>query len=121
MLTFTVTEHDGIARNALPVTGGIPIVQGAVADVAKLELHDDRGEPVSLQARATSRWPDGSVRWVLLDFPVEVGALQTREYRLAAGQASAGAEVEAVGLVDGEPLPRRVGEVAVSGSRLQVA
>ena len=75
---FDVTEHDGMARQDFPVTGGMPLAQGAVTDAATLELRDDRGASVPSQAQATSRWPDGSVRWVLLDFPVVVAALQTR-------------------------------------------
>jgi hypothetical protein len=117
---FGVTEHDGVARRGFPVTGGIPLARGTVTEASELGLVDDRGAAVPLQAQATSRWPDGSVRWVLLDFPVELGALLTREYRLVAGPASTGIEIKPDGIVDGEPLPRRAGKVAVSGSRLQV-
>lgn len=120
LVSFTVTEHDGVARRGFPITGGIPLARGTVTEASDLGLVDDRGVPVPLQTQATSRWPDGSVRWVLLDFPVDLVALQTREYRLATGHVSGGAELEPAGLVDGEPLPRCGGDVAIIGSRLQV-
>jgi hypothetical protein len=51
-----------------PVTVGVPLPRGLLADAAGLGLLDAAGEPVPLQAAVTARWPDGSARWVLLDF-----------------------------------------------------
>lgn len=56
-----------------PVTAGIPFPKGALPDAQKLSLRDASGAPVRLQSRATDLWPDGSVRWVLLDWIAEAG------------------------------------------------
>lgn len=61
---------DGTARHE-PITLGLPFPQGAVADVAHLDLRDAGGRSMALQARALERWHDGSVRWALLDFQTD--------------------------------------------------
>lgn len=66
-----------------PVTTGIPFPRGALTDPAKLVLRDARGAVVALQARTLDRWPDGSARWVLLDWIAEAGAAP---YRVSAGE-----------------------------------
>ena len=65
---LTVQEESGIERRAWPVTRGVPLPQGAVADCADLWLEDARGRAVTLQSRPLSHWPDGSIKWVLLIF-----------------------------------------------------
>jgi hypothetical protein len=57
-----------------PVTTGVPWPRGALADVRRLVLRDASGRAVPLQARALDRWPDGSVRWALLDWIAEANA-----------------------------------------------
>jgi hypothetical protein len=66
-----------------PVTTGLPWPRGKLPDAQKLVLHDASGKAVRLQARATDLWPDGSVRWVLLDWIAEAGA---GPYRVAVGE-----------------------------------
>src|ERR1043166_5192125 len=51
-----------------PVTCGIPWPRGALRDHTCLSMRDARGRDVALQTRVLDRWPDGSVRWVLLDW-----------------------------------------------------
>ena len=71
-----------------PVSCGIPWPRGALQELASLALRDSRDRRIPLQARALDRWPDGSVRWVLLDWHAETEAAP---YRL--------------GVADGAPLP----------------
>ncbi len=56
------------ARRSQPVTCGVPWPRGAVAEVGDLRLLDAAGSSLPLQALALDRWPDGSVRWSLLDW-----------------------------------------------------
>ena len=65
-----------------PVTTGLPWPRGKLLDPHKLVLRDASDKVVRLQARATDRWPDGSVRWVLLDWIAEANA---GPYRVAVG------------------------------------
>lgn len=62
----------GPERRREPVTCGVPWPRGALNDLTDLRLHDEQGRPRPLQARALNRWPDGSVRWSLLDWQADV-------------------------------------------------
>ena len=54
-------------RRQEPVTAGIPLPQGFESDPGSLTLRTDAGA-VPLQTRVLERWPDNSIRWLLLDF-----------------------------------------------------
>ncbi len=119
-----VTEQDGIARQMFPVTGGVALPEGMASAVDGLVLKDRAGRPVDLQTEVLSRWRDGSIRWVLLDFQTDLNALETRTFRLekqdGPGLPLPLPAVEPTGVEDGEPLPRRVRGVALKGSTLRV-
>ncbi len=70
-LELTVTAA-GSERRREPVTCGVPWPRGLLPDLANLRLRDQEGRDVPLQARALNRWPDGSVRWSLLDWQADV-------------------------------------------------
>jgi len=78
-----VTEPSGVDRENWPVTSGIPIPRGALRSIEQLELLGPDGKERDLQARATAHWPDGSIKWVLLDFQTTVKAKQTAVCQLA--------------------------------------
>src|SRR5262245_18012064 len=62
--------HSIIPARDQPVTRGVPFPQGILADPAAVTLLDATGQEVPVQTEALSRWPDGSVRWLLLDFVI---------------------------------------------------
>jgi hypothetical protein len=70
-----------VARCGEPVTFGVPFPAGAVREGDLWSLMDAAGRPASVQTRALNRWPDGSVRWMLVDGRVDVDGAQT--YHLA--------------------------------------
>jgi hypothetical protein len=78
---LSVTAPGGRGRE--PLTCGAPWPRGAVPEGARLRLQDDRGQPVSLQARVLDRWPDGSARWVLLDWQADLAASTVYQARVA--------------------------------------
>lgn len=51
----------------LPVTTGVPFPKGALGSGDHVRLLAANAE-VPLQTRVLQRWPDGSVKWLLLDF-----------------------------------------------------
>ena len=79
---FKVSEPTGLARSGWPVTSGIPLAAGELADAETTALFDEHGREVPLQTEALARWPDGSVRWLLLDFQVDLDPHETRKYQL---------------------------------------
>jgi hypothetical protein len=54
--------------SAQPVTCGLPWPRSALFDANSLQLRDPADRTVPLQTRPLERWPDGSIRWLLLDW-----------------------------------------------------
>jgi hypothetical protein len=89
-IPLRVTEPAGVAREAAPVTVGVPLPRGRSAKGA-VWVADPAGRPVATQARVVERWPDGSVRWLLLDFVTAAGAHESATYTIRDGRAPANA------------------------------
>src|SRR5690349_6245446 len=66
-----------------PVTIGVPFPAGMVRDVRHIALRDEHESAVPVQALATEAWPNGSVRWALLDFCSAGTPARERSYRIA--------------------------------------
>ena len=51
-----------------PITVGVPLPRGVVKDAARIGARRRRPGRCPVQALPTELWPDGSIRWALLDF-----------------------------------------------------
>jgi len=60
---------DGInATDSWPVTFGVPFPAGALWDMGRLRIVDDKGRELPSQCEATGLWaPEGSIKWVRFD------------------------------------------------------
>lgn len=54
-----------------PVTVGLPFPKKTLAGSEPLCLRDEGGRTVPVQTEVLARWPDGSAKWLLLDFLLE--------------------------------------------------
>jgi len=72
-LDLKILERSSIERIEEPVTAGVPLPEGWVRSVDELVLSLS-GEPLPTEFRPVDYWPDGSVRWVHMDFQVSVEA-----------------------------------------------
>jgi len=54
----------------LLVNGGVPLPRGAITSAENVVLRRE-GKEVPLQAKALAFWPDKSIKWVLLTFPLD--------------------------------------------------
>ncbi|MGD9496228.1 MAG: hypothetical protein AB7Y46_07955, partial [Armatimonadota bacterium] len=86
-----------------PVTGGVPIAEGAAPAGVIFHLADERGESVPVQAQVIGRWGDGSARWVLLDFVATPPAGSAQRCRLTWGDRPAAAPPVPCAAVDPAP------------------
>ena len=66
-LFITVLDMAGL-DTLRPLTGGVPIAEGAAPEGSVFILRDHQGNTVPLQTSVLARWKDGSARWMLLDF-----------------------------------------------------
>ncbi|UCG49900.1 MAG: hypothetical protein JSU94_08970 [Phycisphaerales bacterium] len=81
---LVVEEPSGVERRGWPVTSGVPLPEGGVAEPSCVRLRSD-GKELPLQTEALSRWPDGSVKWLLLDFQIDLQAGERRRLALEYG------------------------------------
>ena len=95
-LPLKITEYAGIARENEPVSFGVPIPRGEVSDLSSLSMLGSDGKAVTSQFETLATWPDGSTRWLLIDFPATANGNQVARYKLnTAGKGSpAGAKLE---------------------------
>lgn len=56
------------SKSDQPVRVGVPFARGALVDPKGLGVFDPSGEAVLSQTRPLASWPDGSVKWLLVDF-----------------------------------------------------
>jgi rhamnogalacturonyl hydrolase YesR len=73
-LPLLIQEIAGIARKGEVVTSGVPFPMGTLSTNAPVRMADASGKPIPLQVRTSATWRDGSVKWLLLDFPVTVAS-----------------------------------------------
>ena len=79
-----VCDTSGAIRCSEPVCSGVPLPRGAVYDTAQLRL-ERAGDSLPLACqihRLGASWPDGSLRWILLQFQADVPARGRARYRL---------------------------------------
>jgi hypothetical protein len=81
LININVSEDSGCGRNTEPVTVGVPFPKGALEDENRVRIVRD-GSEIPCQIEVTSRWPDDSVRWLLVDFLADVEAHDTAVYGL---------------------------------------
>jgi hypothetical protein len=83
-----VQEPAGIARKAEPVSGGIALPAGMFKPgTVKLALVDGTKQ-VPVQVSELVVGPKGFIRWVLLDFQLDLKANQTKTLTLRAGRSA---------------------------------
>jgi len=81
-----VEEAAGVDRVAEPVRCGVPIPRGVLADAGALRLADENGRERPLQVEPAAYWPDGSHKWVVLDFTADLKPGERKAYTLDLGK-----------------------------------
>ncbi|MFV1965895.1 MAG: hypothetical protein ACC628_10760 [Pirellulaceae bacterium] len=84
-IPLTVHNPHPFPAQDWPVTTGVPFPQGQLGSAEHVRLLDDQKE-LPVQIKLASRWPDGSVKWLLATFTANLSANQQRTYRLEFGR-----------------------------------
>lgn len=97
--TILVDEPIGLRRTAEPIRVGVPWPRGQVFDGEDVQLRDQHGPSVACQPRVLARWPDGSVKWLLVDAVVDAGPRERIALHLSRARADGitGAKRDAAG------------------------
>ena len=77
-------------RDTASVAGDLrhSVGQGALADPQAVALVGDDGRQEPLQTEVLARWPDGSIRWLLVDFQVDLRRAGARSAPGSTGRAA---------------------------------
>ena len=75
-IAIGIEESGGLPREGAAVRIGVPLPQGLLADASAAVVIDAGGGKVAHQTRALMLWPDQSIKWLLVDALVSVGANQ---------------------------------------------
>ncbi len=88
-----IVESPIATSGSQPVTVGVPLPQGLLAPTSRLALVDPAGASAPLQSRPLAHWPDGSVKWALLDFMIGPAVVGEDRWRLTI-RNEAGPEID---------------------------
>jgi len=86
-IPLTLEEPTGVRREHWPVRWGVPFPRGALDSANQVRLLAPGGEECPCEVREAARWPDGSVKWIRLDFPATLAPQETAIYQLEYGEA----------------------------------
>jgi len=82
---FSVTEPAGVARTNYPVRGGLPFFRGELADPSRIRLFDATSNSVAVQSFVTAWWPEGTVKFLCIDFMTDLEPGGTNSFTLEYG------------------------------------
>ena len=83
-VALTVGNPHSFALSDWPVTTGVPFPRGRLADLDRVRLMSDDNE-MAAQVSLAARWPDGSVKWLLVSFQAELPGGGQSNYQLQFG------------------------------------
>lgn len=81
-IPILLQEEEGISRTREPVRIGVPFPKGLTTDPAELCLRNPDGEMRLFQTKILETWSDSSLKWLLVDFFVELTANSSSVYTL---------------------------------------
>jgi hypothetical protein len=110
-----VSETGGIRRTQFPVAARVPFPRGVLRDPARARLLLGQDE-VAVQTAAESRWPDGTVQWLALDFNATIGATESQTYTLQFGEGVTAKPADRVLTAQEEGNEIRVGSIRLGTS-----
>ena len=84
---LSLLEESGVARPASPISFGFPCPEGGVFDLSRLRALSAEGREIPAQFTATSFWPDGSLKWILVDFQADLKPGEDRACTIELGSA----------------------------------
>lgn len=89
-IPLCISGDQSVHYKAWPVTQGIPFADGVLESHAPVRVLDENGMPLSTQSRCLATWNKDMkyVKWLLIDFQVDLAAGQQRNFLLDYGPDS---------------------------------
>ena len=86
--TAHIWEPSGVGRENWPVTAGLPFPEGEVRSPEQICLSAADGAPILAAFDVRATWPDGSIKWALADFQVNLRPAERDEYGISSQMPS---------------------------------
>jgi len=86
-IPLELLDESGVPRNAAEVRVGVPFPKGGLFSLKNLRVENEKGNNVPAHFDLLSKWPDGSMRFVLVSFSANVDKNQKKVWTLRAGTA----------------------------------
>jgi hypothetical protein len=77
-----VEEPSNHPRENWPITVSVPLACGIATEPRQVVISDPRAGDVPAQRHVLATWPDGSIKWILLDFPLTLAPLERVEVEI---------------------------------------
>ncbi len=74
---FSLVESHSISRSSQPINIGFPFAVGTLLSDTKLAVLYKYGQLISCQISPLTFWHDGSVKWAMIDFIVDITSNET--------------------------------------------
>jgi hypothetical protein len=72
-IAIHLSEDKALSRRQEPIQLGVPIVRGRLQNTQRLRLTDrSSGHDLACQGYPLGRWPDGTIRWLRLNFTINL-------------------------------------------------
>lgn len=84
-IKIIIEESAGIVRNGEPVRLGVPVARGLWQTGKTFVVKDPSGQLHPCQTKTLKQWPDGSIKWLLVDFFVTTEARNQSSWILCQG------------------------------------
>ncbi|WP_440903460.1 hypothetical protein ACMZOO_11395 [Catenovulum sp. SX2] len=88
-ISFSLTEHLGIARNNQICRFSVPFKQGQVTSIEHIGIQNQAGEFVTCSKQVLAHWPDNSIKWLSLEFFATIAATQSEQWAVVVADSFA--------------------------------
>ncbi|HIG56211.1 MAG TPA: hypothetical protein EYG11_17170 [Candidatus Latescibacteria bacterium] len=89
-----IHEPSGVPRNEWPLILGLPFAAGVLRNPTQIAISDGAERPLPASAKTLATWPDGSIKWALLDTQASLGPMERATYHIHTDTQTATAPLE---------------------------
>ena len=84
-IAANIREPSGVPRQHWPVTVGVPFAQGELRSPEQIAVLGPEGDSLLCCSRRSASWPDGSVKWALVDLQTTLDPMEDAPHTIRYG------------------------------------
>ena len=114
VISLTIEEPTGVLREGWPLRRGVPLPRNELNSTSNIRLLNPAGDEHPCCVKESARWPDGSIKWILIDFQISIGPQESEIYKIEYGPDVLREKVDSNLAVESTPSGIRVNTDALS-------